>query len=142
MNIFVPTFKPDTRALAVVVGSVNVAVPEVIAQLPVPDTGTVAPNCAVPSHDAAGDTPALADILYISTVLMDDGQVPLVTVHVNVFFALDTKLFTVVVPSVELIKLTPPPALHVPMPDEGLVALSVAVLLHTVCVTPAYAADG
>jgi hypothetical protein len=128
--------------------SVIVAVPEVILQLPVPEAGVFADKLAevilqtvwlLPALEVVGGAATLIDISEL-----DEGQTPLLTVHLNTAVpptispvTADAGLFT------EETDALPEITLHVPAPIVGATAERVVeVTLHKFWLEPASAVEG
>jgi hypothetical protein len=133
-NEFVPFVKPVTDDVFVV-GLVMEEPPAITDQTPIPIVGILEFKVVVEAH-IVKSVPALETSGYESTktetVLVEAGQTPFTTVHSNILFPVDKE----VIPeefNVGVVTDDPPEITdQVPIPTNGIFALSVAVVVQSV----------
>jgi len=143
-NWFDPLLKPVT-GLFEEAGVVTEDVPVTTVHTPVPVIGVLALRVAVLAHTVC-TVPALETVGETSpimvTVLADVGHTPLEIVHTKLFVPLLNPVTVLFGEAGFVTEDVPVTTVHKPVPVIGVLALSVAVLAHSVCVVPALEAEG
>ena len=145
IKILCPGVNPLTLVL-LELADVTVPAPETIVHVPVPTVGLFALKFATESLQrfwllSASAVVGIASTL-TATVLVELGQIPLLTVHMNIFGPV-LKLVIEELAAVGEFTVPPPEITdQVPVPVVGLVAASVALVAQSVWGSPALAVLG
>jgi hypothetical protein len=142
--VFIPACI-EVRAELEFAGEAKVPAPDITLQTPLPVEGTTA-VIVVDAEQITWSAPATATdggvFLLITTVSLEPGQTPLLTVHTKTLFPVEREFTDEVGEPAVLTFAVPDSTVHMPVPVKGRSAFSVPVSEHTAMSAPALAMLG